>query len=105
MSLRAGVGVDGLQERCKTVVVGEFDWSPGVIEQDIGRVARDGQKHPVMAYMLAVDAGADPFMMEVLGLKQDQVRGIRGESMLLESKPDATAQMRKLAEEYLKRKG
>lgn len=103
MSLRSGVGVDGLQHRCKTVVFGEFDWSPGVMEQDIGRVCRDGQKDPVMAYMIAVDAGADPFMMEVLGLKQDQVRGIRGESLLLENKPDASAVMRKLAERYLER--
>jgi hypothetical protein len=40
-------------------------------------------------------------MMEVLGLKQDQVRGIRGESLILEGKVDATAVMRKLAERYL----
>lgn len=101
MSLRSGVGVDGLQKRCKTVVFGEFDWSPGVIEQDIGRVMRDGQTEPVIAYMIAVDAGADPYMLEVLGLKQDQVRGIRGESLMLEGKADATAVMRKLAERYL----
>lgn len=101
MSLRSGVGVDGLQKRCKTVVFGEFDWSPGVIEQDIGRIFRDGQTEPVIAYMIAVDAGADPYMLEVLGLKQDQVRGIRGESLMLEGKADATAVMRKLAERYL----
>ena len=101
MSLRSGVGVDGLQKRCKTVVFGEFDWSPGVIEQDIGRIFRDGQTEPVIAYMIAVDAGADPYMLEVLGLKQDQVRGIRGESLMLEGKVDATAVMRKLAERYL----
>lgn len=47
MSLRAGQGLDGLQKACSTVVVAELDWSPGVIEQDIGRVLRDGQEHPV----------------------------------------------------------
>lgn len=103
MSLRAGIGVDGLQKRCKTVVFGEFDWSPAVIEQDIGRVHRDGQTGAVMAYMLAVDAGSDPFMMEVLGLKQDQVRGIRGETMLLEKKPDSSSLIRQLAQKYLDR--
>ena len=103
MSLRSGVGVDGLQQRCKTVVFGEFDWSPGVMEQDIGRIYRDGQTEPVMAYMLAIDEGADPFMLEVLGLKQDQVRGIRGESLLMEKKPDATEVMKKLAQRYLDR--
>lgn len=101
MSLRSGVGVDGLQKRCKTIVIGEFDWSPGVMEQCVGRVARDGQTEPVIVYSIAVDEGADPFMMEVLGLKQDQVRGIRGESMLMENKPDSMQLMRKLAEKYL----
>jgi len=42
MSLRAGAGVDGLQHVCKTVVYGELDWSPGVHEQGVGRVFRDG---------------------------------------------------------------
>jgi SNF2 family DNA or RNA helicase len=101
MSLRSGVGVDGLQHRCKTVVIGEFDWSPAVIEQNIGRVCRDGQKDPVMAYSLAIDSGADPFMMEVLGLKADQVAGIRGESAFLDKKPDAMALMKKLARTFL----
>jgi hypothetical protein len=101
MSLRSGVGVDGLQHRCKTVVIGEFDWSPAVIEQNIGRVCRDGQKDPVMAYSLAVDSGADPFMMEVLGIKQDQVNGIRGESTFLDKKPDSMDLMKKLARTFL----
>ncbi len=101
MSLRSGVGVDGLQHRCKTVVIGEFDWSPAVIEQNIGRVCRDGQKDPVMAYSLAIDSGADPFMMEVLGIKQDQVNGIRGESTFLDKKPDAMALMKKLARTFM----
>lgn len=42
MSLRSGAGVDGLQGYCNTVVFGELDWSPGVHEQCIGRVHRDG---------------------------------------------------------------
>lgn len=101
MSLRSGVGVDGLQFRCSTVVFGEFDWSPAVIDQDIGRVARDGQQSPVMAYMLAVDEGADPFMMEVLGLKQDQQRGILGQTRVIEPKRNSMEIMKSLAKAYL----
>ena len=103
MSLRSGVGVDGMQHRCHNVVVGEFDWSPAVIEQDIGRVFRDGQTEPVMAYLLAIDSGADPFMLEVLGLKQEQLDGIRGESTFLDKKPDAMALMKKLARQFMEK--
>jgi len=77
VSLRSGAGVDGLQHVCKTVVFGEFDWSPSVHEQNIGRVARDGQEHPVFAYYLACSDGSDPFMIESLGIKKDQLTGIR----------------------------
>mgnify|MGYP001014976814 CR=1 FL=1 len=101
MSLRSGVGVDGLQHRCRTVVIGEFDWSPAVIEQDIGRVYRDGQKDPVTAYLLAVDSGSDPFMMEVLGIKQDQLAGIRVDQTFLDKKPDSLAILKKLARQFL----
>lgn len=77
MSLRSGAGVDGLQHCCKTVVFGEFDWAPAVHEQCIGRVARDGQMHPVFVYYLMAAAGADPHMVEVLGVKKEQLTGIR----------------------------
>lgn len=33
MSLRAGVGLEGLQQVCSTVVFGELDWSPGIHDQ------------------------------------------------------------------------
>lgn len=77
MSLRAGAGLDGLQHVCRTIVFAELDWSWGVVEQCIGRVARDGQTDPVAAYFLVSDGGADPFIAERLGLKRAQVDGIR----------------------------
>ncbi len=77
MSLRAGAGIDGLQEVCRTVVFAELDWSSGVHEQDIGRIFRDGQKDPVSAYFVVSEGGSDPIVAERLGLKQEQVDGIR----------------------------
>jgi hypothetical protein len=59
------------------VVFGELDWSPAVHEQDIGRVYRDGQKDPVCAYYMVSDYGSDPIVVDVLGLKREQVEGIR----------------------------
>lgn len=106
LSLRSGAGIDGLQHRCCTTVHGELDWSPGVIEQDIGRVARDGQTSPVVSYMLLAETGSDPLMAEVLGLKQDQVEGLRGRGpVLAQRKLDTTNTLKELARQYLKKRG
>lgn len=77
MSLRAGVGLDGLQKASSVAVFGELDWSPGVLDQCVGRLARDGQQAAVAAYFLVSDHGADPVMDEVLGLKRMQAEPIR----------------------------
>lgn len=76
MSNRAGAGLDGIQKVCNTVVIGELDWSPGIYTQFIGRVFRDGQPYPVNAWFLHTNDGADPIMMEVNGIKKEQVDGI-----------------------------
>jgi SNF2 family DNA or RNA helicase len=105
MSLRSGAGLDGLQERCSTIVHGELDWSPGVHEQCRGRLYRDGQAEGVMEYFLVSDGGSDPIVSDVLGLKKAQVRGLlEPEANGLELQANAGARVKKLAEEYLKRK-
>lgn len=103
VSLRAGAGLDGLQHASSTVVFGELDWSPGVHEQCIGRVFRDGQESPVMAYFLLADEGSDPVVSDVLGMKKGQIEGVRDPSADpiedLSVDPD---RIKRLAEEYLK---
>lgn len=84
MSLRSGAGLDGLQHLCRTVVFGELDWSPQVHLQNIGRVARDGQPDPVVAYYLLASDGCDPVMEQVLGLKKAQWDGIRAPTEAME---------------------
>lgn len=77
MSLRSGDGTDGLQHRCSTVVFGEYDWSPGVHAQGIGRVDRPYQlKEIIDAYYCHVDWGSDPTLVSMHGLKSSQARGI-----------------------------
>lgn len=106
MSLRAGAGVDGLQKVCRTVVFGELDWSPGVHEQNIGRVARDGQKDPVTAYYLVSDEGSDPVVSEVLGIKRQQIEGVRdlSDEQLIEKLQNDGSHIRKLAQAILAKK-
>lgn len=106
MSLRAGAGLDGLQAKCRTVVFGELDWSPGVHEQCIGRVHRDGQTDPVMAYFLLSDYGSDPVMLDVLGVKKSQSQGIRDPNAdLIETAQASIPDVKRLAESFLKQRG
>jgi len=106
MSLRAGAGLDGLQAVCRTVVFGELDWSPGVHDQCIGRIHRDGQTDPVMAYFLLSDYGSDPVMSDVLGVKRSQMVGIRDpKADLIEAGQASDHDVKKLAESFLKQRG
>lgn len=103
MSLRAGAGLDGLQHACRTVVFGELDWSPGVHEQCEGRVHRDGQGEPVAVYYLVSEAGSDPIVSEVVGLKRGQIEGVRdpnADKTLLQV--DSADGIKRLAERYAK---
>ncbi len=78
LSLRSGAGLDGLQYTgCRIVVFGELDWSEAQHEQAEGRVARDGQLESVACYYLLANAGSDPIIVDVLGLKRRQLEGIR----------------------------
>lgn len=106
ISLRAGAGLDGLQHACRTVVFGELDWSPGVHEQCVGRVYRDGQKDPVMAYYLIAEHGADPVIADVLQVKKAQADGIRDpHADLIGSLDIGTGNVRRLAEQFLEQRG
>jgi superfamily II DNA or RNA helicase len=102
MSLRAGAGVDGLQDVCSVGVFGELDWSPGVHEQCIGRIFRDGQQGSVAAYFLVAEDGSDPAVADTLGLKREQVEGLRNpDADALEALETSGDHTRRLAERYL----
>ena len=102
ISLRAGAGIDGLQHHCSTAVYGELDWSPGVHEQCTGRVHRDGQQHPVQAYFLVSNEGSDPIVSDVLGVKREQIEGVRNPTDDLIERLDVGGnRLRALAEKFL----
>jgi len=104
ISLRAGQGIDGLQARGSTVVFGELDWSPGIHEQCVGRLQREGQAQPVFAYFIVSQSGSDPVVADVLGLKQAQVDGVLGVTDLeraMGKKRDDGSRVQSLARAYL----
>jgi len=104
MSLRSGAGVDGLQHRCCTGIFGELDWSPGIHDQCIGRLDREGQKNPVTAFYLVTDDGSDPPIMDVLGIKASEAHHIVDPNLGLSNEQADTGNLRKLVERYLGRK-
>lgn len=105
MSLRAGAGLDGLQDVCRTVVYGELDWSPGVMEQCEARIYRDGQKDPVFVYRLLADVGSDPIMADILGLKRAQLERTINPNAPLGSVQVDPSHIKKLAQAYLEQVG
>jgi len=106
MSLRAGAGLDGLQYHARTVVVGELDWSPGVHEQNEGRILRDGQVEPVVIYYMLSEEGSDPVVADTLGLKRSQIDGIRDPNAELVEKLEVdSGRIKQLAAAYLKQRG
>lgn len=101
LSLRSGVGLDGLQHVCSTVIVGELDWSPKVHDQLLGRVNREGQQSEVDMIYLVADEGADPPMIEVLGIKNAQSHGIVDPGLELGAKHTDDSRIKELATRYL----
>lgn len=105
MSLRAGAGLDGLQDRCRVCVFGELDWSPGVHTQAIGRVHRDGQAESVIAYFLLAESGSDPVVAEVLNLKAQQADPIVDPyADPVATAPDVGNRVKRLAADFLERR-
>jgi SNF2 family DNA or RNA helicase len=103
-SLRSGEGLDGLQRRSSTAVIGELDWSHSAIQQCIGRLDRDGQQNPVTVYLPLSDYGLDPSMAEVLDLKRNQLEGVLGARAVGPTKKiDTQGVLRGLASKYLRR--
>lgn len=106
LSLRSGAGIDGLQKASSTVIFGELDWSPHVLDQVTFRLAREGQKKHVQAFYLTLADGSDPFMMQTLGKKRSQhegvIEGSNGDAELLADTVDMRERIREMAKAYLK---
>lgn len=105
LSLRSGTGLNGLQEVSKTAVFGELDWSPGVHDQCIGRLHRDGQDDSVFAYFLLSMFGSDPVMADVLQIKRQQAEPIRNPyAEMVSELPDAGDRVKLLAQQVIERR-
>lgn len=109
ISLGSGIGLDGLQDRCNTVVIGELHFSPQIHSQIIGRANRDrtdGSIVQTTAIYLVSDCGSDPLIIDLLGLKSSQSEAIMNplESGVQEKYSD-DSRIKLLAQRYLDKKG
>lgn len=104
ISLRSGIGLDGLQHVCNDVVIGELDWSPKVHDQVIARVDRDGNRSQVNVYFPVCDFGSDPFIIGLLGLKSSQAHGIMDPLTAVPDQHSDESRIKALAESFLKKK-
>jgi hypothetical protein len=104
ISLRSGIGLDGLQHRSNIVVIGELDWSPKVHDQLIGRLDREGQKEQVTAIYLVSDFGSDPLIVDMLGVKSSQSHNIINPLTAVEDQFSDESRLKLLAEKFLEKK-
>lgn len=105
ISLRSGIGLDGLQKRSSIVVVGELDWSPKVHDQLIGRLDRDGQEEQVTAIFLTSEYGSDPLIIDMLGIKASQSHNIINPLQAVDEQYTDESRIKLLAQKYLSKKG
>lgn len=77
-----------------------------IVGNCIGRLERDGQDDPVLAYFLVAESGADPVIAEVLGLKRMQSDPIQApDGAPFEQAEAADHRLHRLAVDVLRRHG
>jgi len=105
MSLGSGAGLNGIQDVCSTAVFGELAWSGEVHRQVVGRLDRDGQRESIIdAVYLHADAGSDPPMIELLGIKASQSKGIVDPDQGVTVTRAETGRIQALARDFLARR-
>lgn len=105
MSLRSGAGVNGLQTVSSYAIFGELDWSPGCIDQCIGRIWREGQGNQVTAVFITINDGADPFMKKIIGKKATEAKQIINPEADVIANTGDSERILNLAKDYLRRQG
>lgn len=101
---RYRLGSEGLQHFCNEAVFGEFDWSPQVHYQFLGRLRRPGQLKQVNGHYLHTNFGSDPVLMEMLGVKADQSRGINDPGQAMPERQADDSRIKRLAQFVLEAK-
>lgn len=95
LSLRSTAGLDGLQYAATCVVFAELDWSPAIHSQCEDRLHRFGIHagiDKVICYYLHAATGSDQTIMDALGIKVGQFKGIMGDAAETQADRDLAEQ-------------
>ncbi len=95
------IGLDGLQHWSSTGIIGEIDYTNARLDQAIARLRRNGQKQPVIFYMVIADFGWDPIAVDIVNVKGAQSEGIFDPGGRADAGQVDISRARKLAELYL----
>ena len=103
MSTRNNACTNDLQDACSVAILGEGDWAPGVIEQFVGRTARDGQNSLISGFVPVAPVESNPAMAEVLSIKKHQAMGILdpGRDIDLDVVATDQSRVRRLANDFI----
>jgi len=72
----AGIGIDGLQDVCDTIVFAELHYVPGQLHQAIDRCHRIGQKNPVLVQFLVAEGSIDEDIARTVSRKEKIIEQI-----------------------------
>jgi SWI/SNF-related matrix-associated actin-dependent regulator 1 of chromatin subfamily A len=71
--LSAGTGLDGLQKVCSTMIMAEWDWTPGANSQVVDRLNRMGQENPVTLIRLIIKGSLEEKILKSNTVKRGNI--------------------------------
>jgi len=98
----AGVGIDGLQDVCDTVVFAELHYVPGQLRQAIDRCHRIGQKNPVLVQFLVAEGSIDEDIAQTIARKEKIIEQIVKKTTLVDELENLLLRIKTVLERWIK---
>uniref|UniRef100_A0A6M3M5E4 Putative helicase n=1 Tax=viral metagenome TaxID=1070528 RepID=A0A6M3M5E4_9ZZZZ len=97
----AGVGTDGLQDVCDTVVFAELHYVPGSLHQAIDRCHRIGQNNPVLVQFLVAEGSIDEDIAQTVARKEKIIAQIVKKTEIYTGLVGALSRVARILERWL----
>ena len=97
----AGIGIDGLQDVCDTIVFSELHYVPGHLHQAIDRCHRIGQKNPVLVQFLVLEGSIDEDIAQTISRKEKIIEQIVKKTTMVEGLENVLSRVTKVLGRWL----